>query len=374
MYCLDYFIENVRGRGKKMKITNIIAEKIGLDLKKPIKVAIGCISTVDTVIVKIETDLGISGFGEGSGLTFVTGENSDTILVILQLFKKELIGLNPFSIGYIHGVMDRIIERNTSAKAAIDIALYDIMAKYCKLPLYKFLGGVERIIDTDVTLGIEKPELMAIEAKERIQEGFSKLKIKCGLDLKHDIEAIKCIRDEIGAEPHLKVDANQGYTSNEAIEFMRKTKEFSIEYVEQPTRHDDIESLAHIKEQGLLPVMADESLKIPQDAIELIRRNAADLFNIKLMKCGGIYRAIQINEIGEAVNIKAMIGCMVESSVSISAAAHLMMACPNIVYGDLDSIFVLQDHPRIHRSMETINGTFKLSNSYGHGVEVDFKQ
>lgn len=354
-----------------MRITDIKAEKFPLKLLKPFQVAIGLITEIDTVIIRVDTDEGISGFGEGAGISFVTGETSDTIMMTLEALKPQLIGQNPFSIDHIHKLMDYAFVRNPSPKAAIDIALYDIMAKAAEQPLYAYLGGVKRTIETDLTIGIARPEIMAEEGKAIVARGFKHLKVKGGLDLEDDIEAIRLIRQAVGPDIHIKVDANQGYNVIECLEFMRRVRDYGVSFVEQPTPYWDVDGLARIRNLGALPVMADESLMQVQDAVRLIKQDAVDMMNIKLMKCGGLYRGLQINAIAEAANLPTMLGCMLESPVSIMAAAHMMSACPNIAYADLDSFMSFNQNDRIKSSFTMSGGVIDLGDAYGHGVTVD---
>lgn len=354
-----------------MKITAIHAAKIDLELKKPFKVAIGYITKVDTVVVRIDTDEGISGFGEGSGIPFVTGETSQSVLQTLKLFEKDLIGQNPFAIDHLHKLMDRTIVRNPAAKAAVDIALHDLCAKALGVPLYTFLGGVKRTVETDLTIGIDTPENMAEEAQEIISRGFTQLKVKTGIDLADDIRSLRLIREAVGDQVKIKVDANQGYTVTECLEFMEQVHDCDIELIEQPTPYWDVEGLVQIRKKASIPIMADESLMQVEDAVHLLRTGAVDMFNIKLMKCGGLHRGMQINSMAEAANVPTMLGCMTESPLSIAAAAHLVSACPNVQFVDLDSFLSFKDVGGVRHSFTIKGGMIDLGDAPGHGVEVD---
>ncbi len=354
-----------------MRIVDIISSKLKLDLIKPFVVAIGTVTYGETVIVKIITDEGICGYGEGAGITFVTGETNDTVIAAIELIKKEIIGLDPLSIEHIHRVMDSTIVRNASAKAAIDIALYDIIGKITKAPLYKVLGGIRDKIETDMTIGIDKPEIMAKEAKDIVARGFKYLKIKAGLNPDDDIKSLSLIREAVGPRIHIKVDANQGWSVGDSIRVMNKIESYGIDAVEQPVAFWDIEGLAYIRSKVNIKVMADESCFTPYDAISLIRKNAVDIINIKLMKCGGLYRAIQINSIAEASGVKCMLGCMMESKLAISAGAALVASRNNFLYGDLDSFLYFKDNNRIKGGFSIDGSVIKFNEEYGHGIEVD---
>ncbi len=354
-----------------MKIIDIIATKLKLELIKPIVVAIGSVTQGETVIVKIITDEGICGYGEGAGVTFVTGETNNTVIEAIEIIKSNLIGLDPLSIDHIHRVMDNTIVRNASAKAAIDIALYDIIGKIMKAPLYKVLGGIRNKIETDMTISIDKPEIMAKEAKEIVNKGFNYIKVKAGLNPDEDIKAIGLIREAVGENVHIKVDANQGWSTGDAIQIMNKIHKYKVDAVEQPVASWDIEGLSYIRSKTNIKVMADESCFTPYDAISLIRKNAVDMINIKLMKCGGLYRAIQINSIAEASGVRCMVGCMMESKLSIAAGAALVASRQNFLYGDLDSFLYFKDNERIKGGFSVNASEIKFDESYGHGIEVD---
>ncbi|MTI47161.1 mandelate racemase/muconate lactonizing enzyme family protein [Sporosalibacterium faouarense] len=355
-----------------MIIKEIVAKKIKLELTNPISIAIGSIDYCETVIVKIETDEGLIGYGEGAGITFVTGETIDTVINAVEILKNKLKGLNPFSIEYIHKIMDKTLVNNTSAKAAIDIALYDIMSKYTKMPLYRLLGGIANKIETDMTIGISTPEEMAKEALQIVKRGFRYIKIKAGLNSNDDIEAIRQIRQAVGKSIHLKVDANQGWSVGDSIRVIRRFDEYGVDAVEQPIPYWDIDGLAYIRSKSPLKIMADESCFSPQDALKLVKKDAVDIINIKLMKCGGIYKALQINTIAEASGVQCMLGCMMESRIGISAGIALVTSRQNFVYGDLDSFMYFKEDD-IFRGGFTYKGPdITLSDDYGLGIEIDF--
>jgi len=353
-----------------MRITDIKYDRIKVKLKKPFVVAIGVIEYAETVVVKITTDEGIVGYGEASPFSPVTGENLDSIPVFLDLFKPALIGLNPFEIEKIHKIMNTMTVGNTSSKAGIDIALYDIMGKKLDMPLYKLLGGYRSSFMVDMTVGIGEPEIMAQDALAYVKQGFRILKIKAGLDPVADLEAIKQIRAAVGPDIRLRVDANQGWTVNDAIRIMEKYEDYGVEAVEQPVRYWNVDGLAYIRNHTKISVMADESLHSPEDALRLAKQEAVDIFNIKLMKSGGLYPALRINAIGEACGINCMLGCMLETRISNAASASLVAAQRNITEADLDSYRHFDDN--------AISGGFTVENSVmtmlekpGLGVEVN---
>lgn len=354
-----------------MKISAITAKAVAVPLVKPFVVSLGEITSCDSVFVKIETDNGITGYGEGAGVTFVTGETNDTVLGAIKFLTPALLGLDPFSIGHIHRVMDQLLVGNGSAKAALDLALYDIMGKAAKLPLYKLLGGVNDSIETDMTIGLDTPTEMGARAAELAAEGYRHIKVKAGANMANDREAIRLIREAAPAV-HIKVDANQGWTVYEALSMFKFYAELGVEAVEQPLPYWDADGLAYLRAHAPIPVMADESCFTPHDAMRLLRRDAADIINIKLMKCGGLYPAMRICDMAEAAGVRCMLGCMLESRLAIAAAAALVASRPNFVYGDLDSFKEFDDSGLIQSAFAFEPPIIRLPAAYGIGVDVNF--
>lgn len=322
-----------------MKITDIQFKIADFKFNEPFKISFAILQGYQTLVLKMITDEGIIGYGEAGPLEYVTGDTLETALIIGKKFRSLLIGQDPLAIGNIHEIMDSFIAYNTSIKAAIDIACYDIAAKKMGIPLYRYLGGVKRSLFSDVTIGIDTPENMAIQCKKWVDKGFTILKIKLGESIDLDLERIRCIRHMIGNEIVLRVDANQGWNVRDSIYISHEFEKYNIELIEQPVRDDDYIGLKEIKERSYIDIVADESCHSPNDAAKLISKRAVDGINIKLMKCGGIYKALKINAICEANHIYCMIGCMGESLIANAAAMHFAVAQKNITKIDLDVTF-----------------------------------
>ncbi|MDR2182635.1 MAG: dipeptide epimerase [Clostridiales bacterium] len=355
-----------------MKITNIKWEKLRVELDKPFVIAIGVATHAETMIVKVETDEGITGYGEATPSAAVTGETIDTAAAVLPLLRDALAGQNPFSMESIHKIMASVVLRNSSAKAGIDIALYDIMGKRLGMPLYKLLGGHDNKLITDMTVSIDTPEAMAAEALAYKQQGFGVLKIKAGIDPEADMLAMGLIREAVGPKMRLRADANQGWSVNTAIKVMDVYGQYGVEMVEQPVKHWDIDGLAYIRRRTKVALGADESLHTPEDAVKLAKARAVDVFNIKLMKSGGIYPAQRINAIGEAAGIGVMLGCMMETRIGNAASAALVAAQKNITEADLDSFVHFEGAMGISGGFDLKNGVMTLSEKPGLGIEIDF--
>ena len=205
-----------------MKLTDMKVELVKIPLKKPFRIAFAVQDHSVSVLVKLVTDEGVWGIGEAAPFEPVTGENASTVMEVLKLFQQGLIGRDPMDIEGIHQMMDNLISGNTAAKAAVDIALYDIRGKVMGQPLYKVLGGGCNQVVTDMTIGIDRPELMAQEARERVERnGFTILKVKAGICPQDDIRAFTLIREAVGPAVRLRVDANQGYTVSDAVRTLK---------------------------------------------------------------------------------------------------------------------------------------------------------
>lgn len=352
-----------------MKVTNITARLVSVPLHEPFVISLGTITAADSVFVTVETDTGLVGHGEGAGLDRVTGETPSMVLDAVTTLEPAVLGCDPFAIHEVHRAMDAILVHNGAAKAALDIALYDIMAQAAGVPLYRFLGGVASSVETDMTIGLGTPEVMAARAGKLVATGYRQIKIKAGSDDDQDRAAIAAIR-AAAPHAHLKVDANQGWTAPQALRMLDCYREYGVDAVEQPVPCWDLDGLAWVRDHSPIPVMADESCFTPQDASAIVRRGAADMINIKLMKCGGIYPALAINTIAEAAGIRCMVGCMLESSLGIAAAAHLVAARPNIVYADLDSFSDFDDSGVIGSAFELDAPYIRLTDQPGLGVKV----
>ena len=326
------------------------------------------------MLVKISTDEGLWGIGEAAPFEPVTGESAATVLEALKLFRTGLIGMDPLDIEGIHRMMDRLLSGNTSAKAAVDIALYDIKGKLMGQPLYKVLGGSVNQIVTDMTVGIDTPEAMAAEARERVEkDGFTILKIKAGINPSEDIQALTLIRQAVGPNIRLRVDANQGYTVSDAVRTLKAFEELGVEAVEQCLPSWDLDGMRFVRSKVDLQVMLDESVHTPIDAAKACKIDAADIINIKLMKCGGLYPAEKINAIAEANHVQCMVGCMLETKVAIAAGVGLVAAKQNITEADCDSFMYAVDPEMGMPGGFAVNGgVYTLSDKPGLGIDIDF--
>jgi o-succinylbenzoate synthase len=353
----------------KLGIQQIEVYHVTLAYKEPFRIAPEASTESNNIVVKIATDFGVTGFGESSPSERVTGETTQTVIQVLDKLAPKLIGMCPLRIEQNIELMDSIVDGNPAAKAAIEIALHDILGKTARKPLYMLMGGYRTEVLTDLTLGIKSPREMVKDAIKAVKRGFKALKVKVGVNPQEDVERVRLIRQAVGENVQIRIDANQGWTPKQAIETLNKMEKFNIQFAEQPTPAKDIKSLVEVKKNSPIPIMVDESIHSPENALRIIQEEAADLINIKLMKSGGILKAKKIAAIAEAAKIPCMIGCMEESEIGIAAGAHLAASTRNIQYADLDSDILLKDKLVKKGGVKVKNSMRVFSKQHGLGIK-----
>ena len=353
-----------------MKIKNIKVWSADLGNTKPYTIAFKTVDQVRNAFVEITLQNGVTGIGSGNPSEYVVGENLNQTLEALQ--EKNLEFLVGRDIREFHQLTFEVwkkFPKNPAARAALDIALYDVFTKFLDVPLVKFLGQKIETLPTSNTIGIKNVEETVKEAGEYIKAGFKVLKVKLGKDLAEDIERLVKIRERHGNEVVIRIDANQGYTVDQTLDFYKRTSHLNIELIEQPLPAKSVKEMKSLPDEIKNRIAADESLISPKDAIELIKPpRASSIFNIKLMKCGGVSQGLKIADIAAQEGVDLFWGCNDESIVSITAALHAAFSCSNTKYIDLDGSLDL--------GRDEVKGGFILKDGYmycsekpGLGVE-----
>lgn len=296
-----------------MKIIRIESWPVSMRLAEPYATACERIDVATNVLLRLETNQGVVGYGFAAPDQHVTGETAETAL-------RSIIDV-------------------------VDMALFDILGKKANLPLWRLLGGFRDRIRTSVSIGILTEDETVKRAREWITRGFRCLKLKGGVDVQSDIGRVLRVREAVGGAIELRFDANQGFSVEYSLEFVEKTRNARLELIEQPTPKGKPDLLGRVTGGVSIPVMADESLITLRDAFRIARYGLADMVNVKLMKVGGISEALQINAVALSAGLEVMVGCMDETALAIGAGLHFALARPNVIYADLDGHLGLLEDP-----------------------------
>jgi len=328
-----------------------------LELTRPYTIAYKTVESVENVFVQIETANGITGIGAGSPAPYVTGEDNATCIAASEKVEELLLGKDLREIKALGRELEEKLPATPAAQAAADIALYDALAKFYDIPLVDMLGRAHHRIPTSITIGIKSIEESIEEAHEYLGRGFKILKLKIGKDLDEDVEMMHRLREAVADQMEIRVDANQGYSAAQLEEFAKRTSALRVELIEQPVKKEDPLEMLNASEAVRLVCAADESMQRPTDALKLAANpQPFGIYNIKLMKCGGVGPGRQIADIANLAGIDLMWGCMDESIVSITAALHAALASPATRYLDLDGSLDL--------ARDLVKGGFVLEDGY----------
>lgn len=357
-----------------MKITKIELYQMPVGLKEPFVISLGAFDYASNVVVVIRTDNGLTGFGECSPFMAINGENMDTCLIVGKYLAQMLIGQDPLAIGECSKRMDQVIYGNSSIKSAFDIALYDLASQEAGLPLYVFLGGSKnKVLVTDYTVSLGDKYKMANDALKIKENGFQVIKVKLGESGEKDVARISLIREAVGYEIPVRIDANQGWNTATAIATLNALAPYHIQHCEEPIPRWDFMELPLIRKQSPIPIMADESCCDHHDAKRLIDLEACDLLNIKLGKSSGIFNALKIIRLAESAGIKIQVGGFLESRLGLTASAHLALTSSNIIYCDFDTPLMFTEDPVSGGITYDNKGVVCVSDQPGLGALIDEK-
>jgi len=357
---------------KKVRINRIGIYKLLIPLREPFVISLGAQYNAESIIVVIGAGDEFVGYGECSPYMSINGESIDTCFIVAQYLARTLKGKDALDIKDCVQAMDKTIYGNNSIKSAFDMALYDIAAQRDGVPLFQFLNGKnDKPLVTDYTVSLGEAKKMAADAAKYKAEGFPVIKVKLGESTYKDAERIHLIREAVGYEIPLRIDANQGWDVKTAIATLKELKRYNIQHCEEPIPRWEYTRLRKVRKKSPIPIMADESCCDHHDAKRLIQLKACDMLNIKLGKSGGIYDALKIIALAEKAKMKMQIGAFMESRLGMTAFAHLALCSDNILYCDFDTPLMFTDDPVSGGLTYHENGVVKLPDAVGLGACIE---
>jgi L-alanine-DL-glutamate epimerase-like enolase superfamily enzyme len=313
-----------------MKITRVDTRIVQIPVRSPYIYSHGALTAFSNVLVWLHTDAGIVGVGEasfvpGGGVSEETPESTKPM--IDRYLAPAILGEDPFDVERIHQKMDATVPRNLIAKCGIDLALWDVMGKALDSPAYKLFGGIydPKILCT-YTLSIDTPERMAEQALLRKRQGYKTLVVKIGRDPATDIQRLQVVRDAVGDEVNIRLDANEAYWPDQAILIIRQMERYRPEFVEEPVKRWDLDGMARVAQAVDTPISSDESNTSIDTVMRIIQKRAADIINIKISKNGGLYRSKKIAALAEAAGIPCIVGGANTYEIGRQACRHFAVS------------------------------------------------
>ncbi|MEV0127890.1 dipeptide epimerase [Dactylosporangium sp. NPDC050688] len=353
-------------------IRAVRTHRVSAPFHTPFVTALRRATTAESLVVELEDADGRRGYGEAPQVWQVTGGSvAGAEACVHQLLGPLLTGRDADDVTGAGRLVQRAAQRNEGAKAAVDVALHDLAARRAGLPLVRYLGGVATTVPTDVTLPAGTPDTLAAAAHDRVREGFRVLKVKVG-DAGTDLARVREIRARVGPAVALRLDANQGWTPREAVRVIRGIEDagLDVELVEQPVPRHDLDGLAWVSDRVGVPILADEAVFGARDLVEVIRRRAADLVNVKLAKCGGLGPARTLLDLAAAHDMGTLVGSMMETEIGVGAAASLAAAYGTTAVSDLDAAWWLASSP-VRGGIRYAGDQVHLPDAPGLGVTLE---
>ncbi len=338
-----------------------------------LNVAYGSYPVFEYALLKLHANDGTVGLGEAAPDPEVTGETQAGVIATLEGFAPLVAGRDPFDIAAIMAEAEAQAPNFPAARAALDMALYDLMGKALGVPVYKLLGGKAREgMRLYPVIPLDTPQTMAERAAGFVQTGYRVLKLKIGTDPTEDEARVAAVHKAVGSEVRLRLDVNQGWgDAATALKALDRLARFNVEWVEQPVAADDLDALAEVTAAAELPIMVDEGCHSPADALKIVGRSAADIINIKLMKCGGLYRAMQILAIAQAAGVPCILGSMAESSIASAAGLHLCLARTVLTACELIGPVFIENDVATGYNVDPQSGCATVSERPGLGVALN---
>ena len=321
-------------------VESVTIHRRSIALTRPFVTAVRTAYSLEALLVEVRDSDGRTGWGEAPTSWRVTGESVESVTAAVSgPLIDAITGMSTEDPDAASAALERAVVRNSSARMALDGALYDLAARVNEVPLYRYLGGRGSDVRTDMTVSAavtsaDLDELLRT-AVEHIEAGFRTLKVKVGAG-GDDLAALIEVRNAVGADVRLRADANQGWSPEQAVRMITSLEDAGVglEFIEQPVYRDDIEGLAYVTSHVGTPVAADESVWTRRDLREIIKSHAADIVNIKLAKTGGLREALALANVAREHGVGVLVGCMSESHVGIAVAAALASALDNGATGE----------------------------------------
>ena len=354
-----------------MHITRITVGEIKIPLKVAFKTALRTVTDVHDLVLIVETDTGLRGFGEAPPTAVITGDVLGSMRAVCDLIAPRLLGQDLSNFNALLRTVQQSIQHHTSLKAALEIALFDLRAQQFGVPLYRLLGGGVPRLKTDVTISVNDTPTMVQDCLRAVGEGFDALKVKVGgRTWQDDVESTLAIVRAVGPAVSIRLDANQGWSPKHAVQVIGALEKAGVllEFVEQPVKASDIAGLKFVTDNTMTPILADEAVFSVGDALHILATHSADIVNIKLMKTAGISQAIEIANLTRRHHKTCMMGCMLESGISVTAAAHFAVAFSDVVTTiDLDGPQLCSANP-LEGGMTMRGPWIELSDAPGLGI------
>jgi L-Ala-D/L-Glu epimerase len=355
---------------KRPVIADVDAFPFSIPQVQVLRIALAAPMSAENVLVRLRTSDGVTGFGESSPYAPVMSETQASDLVLARTLADLVKGRDPFSLPQIVQAMDDALPHAPGIKAAFEMALWDICGKIAGQSVYRLLGAYRDRFETDQTVYLETPAVAAEKAAAIAKKGFQNVKLKLGETPEVDIARVKAVREAVGPRIGIRVDANQRWSVPDAIQVLRAVDDCGLQFCEQPVPAWDWSGLRQIRSKASVPLMADEAINTPHDVITGIQQDAKDMINVKLMKSGGILNTVRAAQVADAAGIPCMIGCMSESRVALTAAAHIVLSQPIVRYADLDAFLEHAVDPVVG-GMQVQAGVVTLPDAPGLGLDID---
>lgn len=353
-----------------MTITNTEIWKYSIPMS-PFTIATGTMHYAQNIFIRVHTDAGIYGVGECSAFPMIVGETQSTCFEMAKDFAGLWKNKDASDIEARVNELHLYTAFNATIKSAFDMALHDLAGKKAGKPVSALLGGGNKLIETDLTIGIDTPEAMAAKAIDYVQRGVRIIKVKLGKNAKEDVQRIRSIREAIGHGTGLRIDANQGWSYEDALYALNELGKYDIQFCEQPMRTWNDHLLPALRKASPVKIMADESVFNHHDALRLLRAEACDYVNIKFAKSGGFLEALKINKVCEEAGIPCMMGGMLESRVALSAFAHFALSQKNVIFYDMDTCLLGHQADPVTGGIRYNGFLVETPTAPGLGVDAD---